>query len=80
MGYSQVRVDNAEAQAASAFKNGNYALLNLMYRPVSPFLSSTELQWGKRENFGDGFSSSVVRVQISFEYDFSQPVFKRVEK
>jgi hypothetical protein len=30
-----------------------------------------ELQWGRRENFADGFESEGVKVQFSFKYNFS---------
>ena len=30
-----------------------------------------EIQWGKRENFRDGFTSDDFRIQFSFKYNFS---------
>jgi hypothetical protein len=30
-----------------------------------------EIQWGKRENFRDGFSSDDFRIQFSAKYNFS---------
>jgi hypothetical protein len=30
-----------------------------------------EIQWGKRENFRDGFSSDDLRFQFSVKYNFS---------
>jgi hypothetical protein len=30
-----------------------------------------ELQWGRRENFSDGFHSDGLKVQFSFKYNFS---------
>ena len=30
-----------------------------------------EFQWGRRENFADGFKSDGVKVQFSFKYNFS---------
>jgi hypothetical protein len=30
-----------------------------------------ELQWGRRTNFMDGFSSDDLRIQFSFKYNFS---------
>ena len=35
-------------------------------------MTGVELQWGDRENFSDGFSSSVVRIQFSAKYNFSR--------
>lgn len=76
VGYSRVRISNSDAQAANAFKNGSYATLNLLYQPFSQFLTGAELQWGKRNNFSDGFSSSAVRVQFSFKYNFPQSLYE----
>ena len=30
-----------------------------------------EFQWGRRENFSDGFHSDDVKLQFSFKYNFS---------
>ncbi|HYK56560.1 MAG TPA: hypothetical protein VEV15_08760, partial [Flavisolibacter sp.] len=80
IGYSGVRIYNSEAQAANAFKNGSYAIVNLQYRPVPPFMAGVEFQWGQRKNFSDGFSASAVKVQFSCKYNFSQSVFEQVNK
>ena len=53
-----------------AFKNGQYALANLLYYPVPDVMMGGEFQWGKRENFSDGFSFSDYRIQFSFRYNF----------
>jgi hypothetical protein len=70
VGYSLVNIDNSDAQAANAFKRGQYALANILYYPTSNLFLGPELQWGKRENFKDGFSSDDVRVQFSVKYNF----------
>lgn len=70
-GYSRQDNDNREAQAASAFKDGQYALGNLLYYPVPNVMVGGELQWGRRENFQDGFQSDGVKLQFSFRYNFS---------
>jgi hypothetical protein len=31
-----------------------------------------EFQWGRRENFRDGFASNDYRIQFSFKYNFSK--------
>ncbi|HET6463323.1 MAG TPA: DcaP family trimeric outer membrane transporter [Candidatus Krumholzibacteria bacterium] len=77
VGYSSIDIDNAEAQATSAFHRGQYAIGNLMYYPVPNVMTGVELQWGKRENFKDdpitGFNSSDdFRIQASFKYNFSK--------
>ena len=38
-------------------------------RPPNVFLGP-EIQWGKRENFRDGFTSDDVRIQFSAKYNF----------
>ena len=58
-------------QAPDAFKTGQYALGNLLYYPVPNVMVGGEFQWGRRENFSDGFQSDGVKVQFSFKYNFS---------
>jgi hypothetical protein len=70
-GYSYQHNDNSDAEAPSAFRNGHYALGNLLYSPVKNALAGAEFQWGRRENFSDGFHSDGVKLQISFKYNFS---------
>ena len=55
------------AQAATAFKTGQYALGNLLYMPVPNVMVGGELQWGRRTNFSDGFSSDGLKLQFSFK-------------
>jgi DcaP outer membrane protein len=74
VGYSRIDIDNSNGQAANAFKDGQYALFNLLYTPVKNVMVGGELQWGKRENFRDGFTSDDFRVQFSFKYNFSYKV------
>jgi hypothetical protein len=81
-GYSLVDIDNSPGQLAEAFRRGQYALANLLYHPVEDVMWGVELQWGKRENKGDGQvafvdgadrmieSSDDLRVQFSFKYNF----------
>lgn len=79
-GYSHVRIYNSEAQAPDAFRNGNYAILNLIYKPFPQYLMGAELQWGERNNFRDDFTSSAVRLQISFKYNFSHALYEDKNK
>jgi glutaminase A len=71
VGYSWQENDNTEGQAPSAFQTGHYALGNLLYTPVPNVMMGGELQWGRRENFSDGFQSDGFKVQFSFKYNFS---------
>ena len=72
VGYSRTDIDNTEGQAPNAYKTGQYALGNLLYYPVPNVMMGGEFQWGRRENFSDGFHSDGFKVQFSFKYNFSQ--------
>jgi glutaminase A len=71
IGYSAQDNDNTDGQAADAFRVGKYALGNLLYYPVPNVMMGGELQWGRRENFSDGFHSDGFKIQFSFKYNFS---------
>jgi hypothetical protein len=71
IGYSIVDIDNSNAQSANAFKKGDYALANVMFYPVKDLMFGPEVQWGRRENFRDGFTSDDFRIQFSVKYNFS---------
>jgi len=70
-GYSRQDNDNTEAQSPDAFRVGQYALGNLQYVPVANLSISGELQWGRRENFSDGFRSDGLIAHFAFKYNFS---------
>jgi DcaP outer membrane protein len=72
VGYSMLDIDNSNGQAANAFHRGHYALANLLFYPVENAMVGGELQWGRRENFLDGFKSDDFRIQFSFRYNFSK--------
>ena len=72
IGYSFLDIDNSDAQSASAFKRGHYALVNLLRTPVPNVMYGVELQWGRRENNTDGFESDIFKVQFSFKYNFAK--------
>jgi hypothetical protein len=72
IGYSWQDNDNSDGQSPSAFRVGHYALGNLLYTPVSNVMFGGEFQWGRRENFSDGFSYDGYKLQFSFKYNFSQ--------
>ncbi len=72
IGYSMLSIDNSNGQTPDAFHRGHYALGNLLYYPVENVMVGGELQWGRRENFLDGFKSDDVRLQFSFRYNFSK--------
>ena len=71
VGYSSLEIDNSDGQAANAFKQGQYALVNLLHYPAPNVMIGGELQWGRRTNFSDGFESDSFKLQFSFKYNFS---------
>ena len=70
VGYSLVDIDNSDGQTDDAFKRGQYALANILYYPTKGVMLGPEIQWGKRDNFADGFSSDDFRIQFSAKYNF----------
>ncbi|TPW17889.1 MAG: hypothetical protein FD129_200, partial [bacterium] len=70
-GYSRIEIDNSTGQSSNAFKTGQYALANILCHPAPGFMVGPEVQWGKRENKSDGFTSDDFRVQVSAKYNFS---------
>jgi len=71
VGYSLSDIDNAPGQSPEAFSKGEYALVNLLHSPVPNMMYGVELQYGKRENFADGWSTDNFKIQFSFKYNFS---------
>jgi len=76
IGYSMIDIHNSNGQEASAFKQGNYAIGNLMWYPVKNAMMGVEFQWGDRHNYTDGWTTSISKVQFSFKYNFSQSFYK----
>ena len=70
VGYSLRRHRQQRRQTDSAYKTGQYALANILYHPTPDVFLGPEIQWGKRENFRDGFTSDDVRIQFSAKYNF----------
>ncbi len=60
------------ARRRTPTRRGHYALGNLLHYPVPNVMFGGELQWGRRENFSDGFHSDGLKLQFSFKYNFSQ--------
>lgn len=77
VGYSMLDIDNSDGQAPDAFKKGQYAALNLLYTPVKNVMAGVELQYGSRENFNDGWDTSITKLQFSFKYNFSEVFYKK---
>lgn len=71
VGYSSVNIQNTTSAVPTSFKQGQYAIANILYTPVPRAMMGIELQYGKRTNFTDGFSADIVKLQCSFKYNFS---------
>jgi outer membrane DcaP-like protein len=72
IGYSMLKIDNSDLQSSNAFKKGQYGLINFRYQPMSTLIIAAEYQYGRRDNFSDGFHSTCNKIQLSFEYMFSR--------
>ncbi|HEX7334420.1 MAG TPA: DcaP family trimeric outer membrane transporter [Pyrinomonadaceae bacterium] len=72
VGYSMLDIDNSNGQAPNAFRRGHYGLANLLFYPTENSMVGGEFQWGRRENFLDGFKADDFRIQFSFRYNFSK--------
>ena len=79
IGVSGTHVSNTQFASPTAYADGLYGTLNAIVTPVPHVMAAAELQYGKRTNFGDGFSSETVKIQFSFKYDFSA-IFYRDKK
>jgi hypothetical protein len=76
VGYSIIDIDNSDGQAPDAFKKGQYALVNLLYTPVKNATMGVEFQWGSRDNFSDGWNTTIEKIQLGFKYNFSQIFYR----
>ena len=70
VGWSMVNINNVPLQLPSTFRRGHYGLVNLLYYPVKNVMMGGEFQWGRRDNFTDGWIYDDYRVQFSFRYNF----------
>jgi hypothetical protein len=70
LGYSLARIDNVALQVPSEFHKGQYGLINLLFYPTKNVMMGSEFQWGRRDNFRDGFSFDDYRVQFGFRYNW----------
>lgn len=74
IGWSMVNITNSDAQAASAYHNGQYASVNLLWAPVTNVMMGGEFQYGRRANFADDFTFDDYRLQFTVKYSFSQHI------
>jgi len=74
VGYSLVKIDNVALQTPSEFHKGQYGLANLLFYPTKNVMMGGEFQWGRRDNFRDGFSFDDYRIQLGFRYNWDYKV------
>jgi hypothetical protein len=79
IGWSGCYISNTEFASGTAYKDGQYAIVNLVATPFKNFLAAAELEYGRRENFDGSYTANDVKLQFSFKYNFSQ-VFYRDKK
>jgi hypothetical protein len=72
VGYSMLQIKNSDLQSSNAFRRGQYGLINLRYYPVDKVMLAIEYQYGRRDNFSDGFHSIDNKIQLEFEFNFSR--------
>jgi len=71
IGYSMLDIDNTDLQSPQAFRMAQYGLFNLRCYPVNNVMVGLEYQYGRRDNFDDGFHSNGNKIQFSFKFNFS---------
>jgi hypothetical protein len=74
LGYSTLTITNANLQSPDAFRRAQYGLINLRYDIAALTMFGVEYQYGRRDNFKDGFHSSCNKIQLSFRFNFSAKV------
>jgi len=70
LGWSETKVDNTSFQAPDAFRDGQYASVNLVWQPDPRILMGAEYLWGQRED-KNGEKGIDNRLQVSVKYSFS---------
>lgn len=77
IGYATQEVANTDMQDASAFRKGQYALINVRYYPVDRVQVGFEYQFGRRDNFADDLLSTGNKIQLSLKVNFSSRELNR---
>ena len=71
IGYSWEVINNSDLQSPDAFRKGEYGLVNLRWYLNNDVMAGVEYQYGRRDNFSDGFHSTGSKLQISCKINFS---------
>jgi hypothetical protein len=75
IGYSILTIESSDLQSADAFRRGQYALINLRCYPFNDAMIGIEYQYGRMDNFSDGFFPP--RIKSNFN---SNSIFQTWEK
>lgn len=73
LGYSFTRIDNTPLQAPDAFREGEYASINLLYAPAPNLMIGGEMLWGQRTDH-DKNAGDDLRFQFSVKYAFGTKI------
>lgn len=76
IGVSRTNLNNTNLQAGDAFHRGDYASVNLLYKPSDALLIGGELLYGSRED-NNGNEGEDVRVQFSLRYSYGVTIMGR---
>jgi hypothetical protein len=79
IGWSSCHISNTPLASPTAYKDGQYAIVNIVATPFKNFLAAAELEYGSRANFDGSYTAHDVKLQFSFKYNFSQ-IFYRDKK
>lgn len=71
-GGSMENIWNSDAESASDFHQGYYAVTNLLFYPVKNVMAGGEFQFGRRVNFQNGYTYNDYRMQFSFKYNYGK--------
>jgi hypothetical protein len=74
IGWSMISIENSDGQLPSAFHQGQYALVNLLFYPVPGMMFGPEVQYIHRTNFSNGFDTGGFRLQVSGKYNFAASI------
>ena len=76
IGVSRAKVTNTNFQTGDAYGTGDYALVNLLYKPVDHLLVGGEVMYGRRKD-NNGATGEDTRVQFSIRYTYGAKVMGR---
>jgi hypothetical protein len=76
LGASRTTLENTNFQSGDAFHTGDYASVNLTYKPIKNLLVGTEVLYGRRKD-KNGNAGEDTRVQVSLRYSYGVTLMGR---